>query len=94
MWDQEVSVALLTSEFDKLGLRVGEKHLLAVLKADPNIGKNPMFLNAGMFDLAKFKEYFKANPAQAQYLKDRDAELSAKYQIYNTMIKSGVYYPE
>jgi peptidyl-prolyl cis-trans isomerase D len=30
---------LLTSEFDKLGLRVGEKHLLAVLKADPNIGK-------------------------------------------------------
>jgi peptidyl-prolyl cis-trans isomerase D len=29
---QEVSVALLTSEFDKLGLRVGEKHLLAVLK--------------------------------------------------------------
>jgi peptidyl-prolyl cis-trans isomerase D len=55
---QEVSVALLTSEFDKLGLRVGEKHLLAVLKADPNIGKNPMFLNAaGMFDLAKFKEY-------------------------------------
>jgi peptidyl-prolyl cis-trans isomerase D len=30
---------MLTSEFDKLGLRVGEKHLLAVLKADPNIGK-------------------------------------------------------
>jgi peptidyl-prolyl cis-trans isomerase D len=23
VWDQEVSVALLTSEFDKLGLRVG-----------------------------------------------------------------------
>jgi peptidyl-prolyl cis-trans isomerase D len=94
VWDQEVSVALLTSEFDKLGLRVGEKHLLAVLKADPNIGQNPMFLNAaGMFDIAKFKEYFKSNPAQAEYLKDRekDAELNAKYQIYNTMIKSGVY---
>jgi peptidyl-prolyl cis-trans isomerase D len=48
---------LLTSEFDK-GLRVGEKHLLAVLKADQILVKNPMFLNAaGMFDLAKFKEY-------------------------------------
>lgn len=94
VWDQEVSVALLTSEFDKLGLRVGEKHLLAVLQADPNIGKNPMFLNAaGMFDVAKFKEYFKSNPAQSQFLKDRekDAELSAKYQIYNTLIKSAVY---
>jgi len=94
VWDQEVSVALLTSEFDKLGLRVGEKHLLAVLQADPNIGKNPMFLNAaGMFDIAKFKEYFKSNPAQSEFLKDRekDAELSAKYQIYNTLIKSAVY---
>jgi peptidyl-prolyl cis-trans isomerase D len=51
-------VALLTSEFDKLGLRVGEKHILEVLKADQNIGKNPMFLNsAGMFDIAKFKEF-------------------------------------
>jgi peptidyl-prolyl cis-trans isomerase D len=47
-----------------------------------------------MFDLAKFKEYFKANPAST-ILKDRevDAELSAKYQIYNTMIKSGFILP-
>lgn len=97
VWDQEVSVALLTSEFDKLGLRVGEKHLLEVLKADQNIGKNPLFLNAaGMFDIAKFKEYFKSNPAQAQYLKDRekDAELNAKYQIYNTLVKSAIYTTE
>lgn len=94
VWDQEVSIALLTSEFDKLGLRVGEKHILEVLKNDQNIGKNPMFLNAaGIFDIAKFKEYFKANPEQAQYLKDReqDAELNAKYQIYSTMVKSGIY---
>ena len=97
VWDQEVSIALLTSEFDKLGLRVGEKHLLEVLKADQNIGKNPMFLNAaGMFDLAKFKEYFKSNPAQAGYLKDRekDAELNAKYQIYNTLIKAAIFTTE
>jgi peptidyl-prolyl cis-trans isomerase D len=94
VWDQEVSIALLSSEFEKLGLRVGEKHILEVLKADQNIGKNPMFLNsAGMFDVAKFKEFFKSNPAQAQYLKDRekDAELNAKYQIYNTLVKSAIY---
>lgn len=97
VWDQEVSIALLSSEFDKLGLRVGEKHILEVLKADENIGKNPLFLNAaGMFDIAKFKEYFKSNPAQAQYLKDRekDAELNAKYQMYNTLIKAGIYTTE
>jgi peptidyl-prolyl cis-trans isomerase D len=97
VWDQEVSIALLSSEFEKLGLRVGEKHILEILKSDENIGKNPLFLNAGgMFDIAKFKEYFKSNPAQAQYLKDRekDAELNAKYQIYNTLIKAGTYTTE
>ena len=97
VWEQEVSVALLTSEFEKLGLRVGEKHLLEVLKADQNIGGNPLFMNsAGVFDVAKFKEYFKTNPAQAQFLKDRekDADLNAKYQLYNTMIKAAVFTTE
>src|SRR5690606_29850741 len=46
VWDEEVTIALLSAEFDKLGLRVGEKHILDVLKADQNIGKNPMFMNA------------------------------------------------
>ena len=94
VWEQEVSVALLTSEFDKLGLRVGEKHIIEILKADQNIGQNPMFLNAaGMFDLNKFKDYFKANPAQADFLKERekDAELNAKYQIYSTLVKAANY---
>lgn len=97
VWDQEVSIALLTSEFDKLGLRVGTKHIMEVLKEDQNIGKNPIFLNsAGVFDEAKFKEYFKSNPEQAQYLRDRekDAELNAKYQIYATLVKAGAYTTE
>jgi peptidyl-prolyl cis-trans isomerase D len=97
VWDQEVSIALLSSEFEKLGLRVGEKHIIETLKADQNIGQNPMFLNeAGAFDLAKFKEFFKSNPEQAQMLKDREKEaaLNAKFQIYNTLIKAGVYTTE
>ncbi len=97
VWEQEVSIALLTSEFEKLGLRVGSKHIMEVLKADQNIGKNPMFLNAaGVFDEAKFKEYFKSNPEQAQFLKDRekDAELNAKYQIYTNLIKASLYTTE
>jgi len=97
VWDQEVSVALLTTEFEKLGLRVGPKHIMEVLKSDQNIGKNPIFLNsAGVFDEAKFREYFKSNPEQAQYLKDRekDAELNAKYQIYATLVKAGTFTTE
>ena len=97
VWDQEVSIALLTAEFDKLGIQAGEKHIIEALKMDQNIGQNPLFQNAtGQFDLAKFKEYFKSNPEQAQYIKDRekDADLNAKYQIYNTMVKGGLYTTE
>ena len=97
VWEQEVTVALLTSEFEKLGLRVGAKHIMEILKSDQNIGQNPLFLNAaGGFDEAKFKEYFKSNPEQAQFLKDRekDAELNAKFQIYSNLIKAGLYTTE
>ncbi len=91
VWEQEVSVALLTAEFEKLGLNVGAKHIMEILKSDQNIGKNPMFLNeAGLFDDAKFKEAIKTNPQIAEYVKGRekDAELNAKYQMYTSLIKA------
>ena len=37
VWNQEINIALLTAEFEKLGIRVGEKHIIEVFKADPNI---------------------------------------------------------
>ena len=94
LWDQEVSIALLSAEFEKLGLRAGEKQIIEIFKNDPNIGQNPAFLNElGKFDLKKFKEYFKSNPEQAQFYKDKekDAELNSKYQMYSSLIKGGMY---
>ena|SRR6218665_170489 len=94
VWNQQVQIELLKAEFEKLGIRVGEKHLIEVFKADPNIGQNPMFLNAaGKFDLKKFKDYFEATTEGKQALKDRekDADLNAKYQIYNSLVKGAMY---
>jgi peptidyl-prolyl cis-trans isomerase D len=94
VWEQEVSIALLTAEFEKLGLGVGEKQIIEVLKQSQDIGQNPEFLNdAKQFDLAKFRAFFKNNPQSAQLLKDRekDATLNAKYQAYNSLIKSAIY---
>ena len=94
VWNQEVNIALLSAEFEKLGIRVGEKHILEVFKADPNIGQNQMFLNAAKkFDLNKFKDYFKTSPEGIQMLKERekDAELNAKYQIYNSLVKGALF---
>ena len=96
VWEQEVSIALLTAEFDKLGIHTSEKHILEIFKNDQNIGQNQMFQTNGVFDLAKFKEYFKSNPEQAQFLKDKekDADLNAKYQIYNSLVKAGMFTTE
>lgn len=96
VWDQEVSIALVSAEFEKLGLRTCEKHILEVFKNDQSIGQNQMFQTNGVFDLAKFKEYFKSNPEQAQFVKEKekDAELNAKYQIYNALVKGGMYATE
>ena len=75
VWDQETSIALLNEEFDKLGIRVGDKHIIDNLSKDPNIGQNQMFQNElGKFDLNKFKEFFKSNPGQEQYLIDREKD--------------------
>jgi len=63
VWEQEVTIALLTEEFERLGIRVSEKHLVEVLKQDPQIGQNPQFLNAaGQFDINKFstKQFYHA----------------------------------
>ena len=94
VWDQEVNIALYTAEFKKLGIRVGENQIMDALKQNQNIGQNKMFQNeAGVFDVAKFKEYFKSNPEQKETLTSlqTDAELNAKYQIYSTLIKAGFH---
>lgn len=94
VWNQEVQVALLTAEFEKIGIRVGEKHIIEALKADPNIGKSPMFLNAaGKFDLNKFKDYFKTSPEMMQVEKEQEdnAALRAKFDIYNSLVKGAMY---
>jgi peptidyl-prolyl cis-trans isomerase D len=95
VWNQEVSIALLTAEFEKLGLNAGKKQIIEILKQTQDIGQNPMFQNeAKEFDLAKFQEFMKtATPEQRALLGDRekDATLNAKFQAYSTMIKAGVY---
>ncbi len=95
VWDQEISIALLKDQFDKLGLGAGKKQIIEVLKQSQDIGQNPQFQNeAKEFDLSKFQEFMKtATPEQRKMLGDRekDASLNAMYQSYATMIKAGVY---
>ena len=98
-WEQEVRRIILTEEFDKLGLKIGNEQLINVIKQNPNLAQNPQFLNAaGQFDENKFKEFLKGiknAPDQTQWTEwktfEKNIERYAVEQMYNTMIKSGVY---
>jgi peptidyl-prolyl cis-trans isomerase D len=94
VWNQEVNVVLLNDEFEKLGLRIGEKHIIEYFKGNQNIGQNPMFQNAlGKFDYKKFKDYFTSIPDGAKIFSDqqKDATINSKYQIYNSLIKGALF---
>lgn len=94
VWDQEVNVKLLSQELDKIGLRVGEKHLIEVLKNNPNFGQNPQFQNdLKEFDINKLRQFIKENPTIAQNIEaeEKNAEINARYNVYSTLLKAGYF---
>lgn len=99
VWEQEVRKALLSEQYDKIGLLLGKEQLMAVIKSDPQLSQSPQFLNAaGKFDDKKFAEYInslQSAPDQTQWNQWKAYEVQiedfAKEQMYNTLIKSSVY---
>jgi peptidyl-prolyl cis-trans isomerase D len=94
VWEQEVTIALMNAEFEKLGLRVSEEQVMDVLKQSQDIGQNPSFLNdAGLFDSSKFNAFFNENPALKPQLAARikEASLNAKFQMYSSLVKAGTF---
>lgn len=99
VWEQEVRKALLSEQYDKIGLLLGKEQLMAVIKNDPQLSQSPQFLNAaGKFDEKKFAEYInslQSAPDQTQWNQWKAYEIQiedfAKEQMYNTLIKSSVY---
>lgn len=99
VWEQELRKALLSEQYDKIGLLLGKEQLMAVIKNDPQLSQSPQFLNAaGKFDDKKFAEYInslQSAPDQTQWNQWKAYEIQiedfAKEQMYNTLIKSSVY---
>jgi peptidyl-prolyl cis-trans isomerase D len=99
VWEQEVRKALLSEQYEKIGLLLGKEQLMAVIKNDPQLSQSPQFMNAaGKFDDKKFAEYInslQSAPDQTQWNQWKAYEIQiedfAKEQMYNTLIKSSVY---
>ena len=98
-WEQEVRSIILSEEFEKLGLKVGDEQFINVIKQKPKVSRNTQFLNPGCLPAENtFKEFLKSlknAPNQEQWLQwkafEGNIEKYTVEQMYNTMIKSGVY---
>lgn len=93
IWEQEVTISLVSAEFEKLGIRATDEAINKALEQS-QIGQNPLFLTqAGKFSRAKFDEFYKSNKEQQAFLDTQleQAELSAKYMQYAALIKGGMY---
>ncbi|MFC7775258.1 peptidylprolyl isomerase [Flavobacterium sp. GCM10027622] len=94
VWEQEVRRVLLENQFEKLGLRLGDDQLISVIQDDPQFAqfKGPN----GKFDKGRFNEMvssFKQSPERWQQWLNYEKSLAqfATEQMYNSILKSGVY---
>jgi len=94
IWNQEVKNALYEEQFEKLGLDVGKSHIEGVLERS----QQTTFLDEnGKFSQEKFNrqiDMIKAqNPNWRFILEDyeRQLEVMAKEEEYNTLVKAGFY---
>jgi peptidyl-prolyl cis-trans isomerase D len=94
VWDQEVNLALLNEELEKLGIRVGKSHIENFFKNNQNFSSNPSFQDAtGKFSLEKMQAFFNTSSEQRKYLKqiEDEAVTNLKYQMYSNLLKGGYF---
>lgn len=98
VWEQELKRVLLEEQYGKLGLRIADDQLINLIKEDPQFAQNPQFQNAaGKFDKGKFNEFIasikNSSPERWQQWLSYEKQMSeyATEQMYNTMLKSGLY---
>jgi peptidyl-prolyl cis-trans isomerase D len=94
VWDQEVNLALLNEELDKVGIRVGKSHIENFFKNNQNFSSNPSFQDAtGKFSLEKMQAFFNTSSEQRKYLKqiEDEAVTNVKYQMYSNLLKGGYF---
>jgi len=95
VWDQEVRIAIMETQFEELGMTVEKDQMRDVLKTA--LGSSPEFLNeAGLFDESKLNEYI-ANLKETSpegYLSwvnyEKTLATSALQQNYFNMVKAGL----
>lgn len=102
LWDQEVELAVMSTEFKKLGMSVGKKELNDIILNNPTEELRRSFTNEqGIYDGAAaqqgIKEQSKRGTAEQkaginEFL--TGLEYSRMYEKYNGMLTGSIYYPK
>ncbi|MCK0157357.1 SurA N-terminal domain-containing protein [Cellulophaga sp. F20128] len=97
VWDQEVRSAILSEEFDELGIGIEQDQIINFIASNPNFAQNPQYQNEnGAFDEFKFREFISTlkdnSPGQyALWLEQEQAIMQiAKEQTYFNLVKAGL----
>ena len=95
VWEQEVRAAVMTNQFEKLGISVEKDQMKDLLKTA--LASSPEFLNeAGLFNEAKLNEYIanlkETSPAGYESWVNYEKQLSnnALQQNYFNLVKAGL----
>ncbi len=102
LWDQEVELAVMSTEFKKLGMSIGKKELNDIILNNPTEELRRSFTNEqGIYDGAAaqqgIKEQSKKGTAEQkaginEFL--TGLEYSRMYEKYNGMLTGSIYYPK
>lgn len=95
VWEEEVRKAVLSTEYDKLGITVEKDEMRDLLRT--SLASSPEFLNeAGLFDEAKLNEYIAnlKNTSDQAYAKwvnyEEQIASNALQQNYFNLVKAGL----
>jgi len=95
VWDQEVRLAVMQTQYDALGFSIEKDQMRDLLKT--TLANNPDFQNqAGLFDENKLNEYIAnlketSNIAYQQWVDyEENVASNALSQNYNNMVKAGM----
>ncbi len=95
VWDRKVRQAVLSEQFDELGIDLGKDGLFQTLASNPGFSQDPRFSTGGQFDQEKFTEWIadlKQNDPNtfAIWESQEDGIInSARERLYFNLIKAG-----
>ena len=95
VWDRKIREAVLSEQFDQLGIDLGKEGLMQTLAQNPGFSQDPRFSTNGQFDEEKFTEWIadlkQNDPATFSIWETQEKGIAnaSKENLYFNLLKAG-----